>query len=191
MRCPYCNHDRTKVEETRPKPDEGGDLRYRRCLKCVRRFTTMERLCFNSPGSVGYLDAHPLRVVPEPQQPAKSPAKAARAARFMPEEVPDGFGITADAAPLLLQWWRESRRSKHGSRATWTEAAWLSSASRVGALPPARQLELCTAGVENGWMALKEDYLGAHKPLGLSQISRRPMPKDPAMLAALEEPWPA
>jgi hypothetical protein len=25
----------------------------------------------------------------------------------------------------------------------------------------------------------------------LSQISRRPMPKDPAMLAALEEPWPA
>jgi hypothetical protein len=40
-------------------------------------------------------------------------------------------------------------------------------------------------------MALKEDYLGAHKPLGLSQISRRPMPRDPAMLAALEEPWPA
>jgi hypothetical protein len=189
MNCPNCDHDVTRVLETRPRED--GDLRYRRCMKCAHRFPTMERVCVNNPGAKGYLDAPALRVVPEPQQPAKAPAKAARAARVMPDAVPDGFGITADAAPLLLQWWRESRRSKHGSRATWTEAAWLSSASRVGALPPARQLELCTAGVENGWMALKEDYLGAHKPLGLSQISRRPMPKDPAMLAALEEPWPA
>jgi len=33
--------------------------------------------------------------------------------------VPDG--VCQEAAPLLLQWWNESRRSKHKSHATWTE----------------------------------------------------------------------
>jgi hypothetical protein len=189
MNCPNCDHDVTRVLETRPRED--GDLRYRRCMKCAHRFPTMERVCVNNPGAKGYLDAPALRVVPEPQQPAKAPAKAARAARFMPDEVPEGFGVTDEAAVLLLQWWRESRRSKHGSKATWTEAAWLGSVARVGRLPAAKQIELCTAGVENGWQALREEYLGSHKPLGLPQMGRRPMPKDPAMLAALEEPWPA
>ena len=189
MRCPHCGYEVTRVLETRPRDE--GDLRYRRCLHCSTRFTTMERWSVSDPGAAGYVDAPALRVVPESQQKAKAPAKDIRAARFMPDAVPEGYGITAEAAPLLLQWWRESRHSKHGSKATWTEAAWMGSVARVGRLPRRRQIELCTAGVEGGWQTLREEYLGSHKPLGLPQMGRRPMPKDPAMLAALEEPWPA
>ena len=191
MRCPNCGHDVTRVLETRP--GYSGDLRYRRCLNCAKRFTTMERVSNYDPAE-GYIDAHPLRVVPEPQQKCKAPAEAARwagkafkAAPYMPDAVPDGYGITAEAAPLLLRWWRESRRSKHGSKATWTEAAWMGSVARVGRLPRRRQIELCTAGVEGGWQTLREEYLGSRKPLGLPQMGRRLMPRDPAMLDALEE----
>jgi hypothetical protein len=107
----------------------------------------------------------------------------------MPSEAPQDFGIAAEAAPLLLQWWREARRSKWGNRATWTEAAWLSSCRRVGDLPADQQLALCQAGVENGWQALKVDYLD-HGRAKVPTASGRPMPQHPSMLAALEQ-WPA
>ncbi|MFT4261410.1 MAG: transcriptional regulator NrdR [Candidatus Woesearchaeota archaeon] len=43
MRCPFCNHDETKVLETR---ETGEDItrRRRECLKCSKRFTTYEQV---------------------------------------------------------------------------------------------------------------------------------------------------
>ncbi|MFT4311279.1 MAG: transcriptional regulator NrdR [Candidatus Woesearchaeota archaeon] len=43
MRCSYCNHDETKVLETR---ETGEDItrRRRECLKCSKRFTTYEQV---------------------------------------------------------------------------------------------------------------------------------------------------
>src|SRR6185437_10433328 len=42
MRCPFCNHDDTKVTDSRLAA-EGGQVRRRReCLSCGERFTTFE-----------------------------------------------------------------------------------------------------------------------------------------------------
>ena len=43
MKCPFCNHDETKVLETR---ETGEDItrRRRECLKCSKRFTTYEQV---------------------------------------------------------------------------------------------------------------------------------------------------
>lgn len=44
MRCPFCIHPDSKVQDTRPA-DEGAVIRRRReCLGCGRRFTTYERV---------------------------------------------------------------------------------------------------------------------------------------------------
>jgi len=44
MRCPFCGHADTKVQDTRPA-EEGAVIRRRReCLACGRRFTTYERV---------------------------------------------------------------------------------------------------------------------------------------------------
>lgn len=42
MKCPYCNHDETKVMETRES--ENTTRRRRECIKCKKRFTTYERV---------------------------------------------------------------------------------------------------------------------------------------------------
>jgi len=42
MRCPYCRHPDSRVVDSR-EHDEGQAIRRRRsCLKCARRFTTVE-----------------------------------------------------------------------------------------------------------------------------------------------------
>jgi transcriptional repressor NrdR len=42
MRCPYCRHGDSRVLDSR-EADEGSAIRRRRCcLRCGRRFTTME-----------------------------------------------------------------------------------------------------------------------------------------------------
>ncbi|MCF6092975.1 transcriptional regulator NrdR [Microaerobacter geothermalis] len=42
MRCPYCDHNGTKVLDSRPV-NEGKSIRRRReCEECARRFTTFE-----------------------------------------------------------------------------------------------------------------------------------------------------
>ncbi len=42
MNCPYCEHNDSKVIDTRPA-EEGNSIRRRReCLKCEKRFTTYE-----------------------------------------------------------------------------------------------------------------------------------------------------
>ena len=96
--------------------------------------------------------------------------------------------VVAEVQPLLVQWWNESRKSKHKGNATWTEAAWQASVQRVSKLPHWQQVVLAQAGVEHGWQALKPEYL--KDELAKPTAAGRPMPKDPAMLAALEQ-WPS
>ena len=43
MKCPYCQHDESKVVDKRETLD-GVNRRRRECLKCSQRFTTYERI---------------------------------------------------------------------------------------------------------------------------------------------------
>ena len=44
MKCPYCEHEESKVIDSRPT-DEGEAIRRRReCLGCGKRFTTYEKI---------------------------------------------------------------------------------------------------------------------------------------------------
>jgi len=44
MKCPYCGHMEDRVMDSRPT-DEGSAIRRRReCSKCLRRFTTYEKV---------------------------------------------------------------------------------------------------------------------------------------------------
>jgi len=42
MKCPYCDHNHTKVLDSRPVNDNKWIRRRRECEKCARRFTTFE-----------------------------------------------------------------------------------------------------------------------------------------------------
>jgi transcriptional repressor NrdR len=44
MKCPYCNHESTEVVETRDSEDLAVTRRRRECAKCLKRFTTYERV---------------------------------------------------------------------------------------------------------------------------------------------------
>lgn len=44
MRCPFCNHDESKVTDSRNATDVNAIRRRRECLKCLRRFTTFETI---------------------------------------------------------------------------------------------------------------------------------------------------
>lgn len=186
MKCPNCGHDKSRVTETRAGAE--ADRRIRLCQGCGKTFQTMERICVFVGRAAGYVEMAPpvpaLAVVPDP------PKKVAKPAAGYVAHLNDASlaAVVADAQPLLVQWWNESRRSKHKGNATWTEAAWQASVQRVAALPQWQQLLLAQAGVEHGWQALKPEYL--KQELAKPQASGRPMPKDPAMLAALEQ-WPS
>jgi transcriptional repressor NrdR len=44
MKCPYCGHPEDRVVDSRPT-DEGATVRRRReCLRCLKRFTTYEKV---------------------------------------------------------------------------------------------------------------------------------------------------
>jgi hypothetical protein len=191
MNCPHCGHDKSLVTETRARAE--ADLRYRICKSCAQTFTTLERVCVYAGKTAGYLEAvqstPALAAVPDHfVDSTKKVAAVERVSsrRWQPTQVP--AGICEEAAPLLLEWWNESRRSKHRANATWTEAAWLASIQRVANLPASKQVILAKAGVEHGWQALKPEYL--KDELTKPSATGRPMPKDPAMLAALEQ-WPS
>jgi transcriptional repressor NrdR len=49
MRCPFCHHHDTQVLETRDFDDALSIKRRRRCISCVRRFTTIERAALDLP----------------------------------------------------------------------------------------------------------------------------------------------
>jgi transcriptional repressor NrdR len=44
MKCPFCQHDDSKVVDSREGPDSDSIRRRRECLGCNRRFTTYERI---------------------------------------------------------------------------------------------------------------------------------------------------
>lgn len=44
MKCPYCAHTSTDVIETRDSEDLSVTRRRRQCARCVKRFTTYERV---------------------------------------------------------------------------------------------------------------------------------------------------
>lgn len=44
MKCPYCNHNETKVLDSRPTEDNASIRRRRECLGCLKRFTTYENV---------------------------------------------------------------------------------------------------------------------------------------------------
>lgn len=48
MRCPYCQHERSKVIDT-THDGRGGVRRRRECLKCRQRFSTYERPILATP----------------------------------------------------------------------------------------------------------------------------------------------
>lgn len=190
MKCPHCGHDKSRVTETRAQAD--ADRRIRLCQGCGKTYQTLERICVFAGRAAGYVEMAPAPAAPT--SPALAvvpdvPKKAARAsARFAPEPGDLALaGVVIEAQPLLLQWWNESRQSKHKGNATWTVAAWEASVKRVATLPHWQQVVLAQAGVEHGWQALKPEYL--KEQLAKPTAAGRPMPKDPAMLAALEQ-WP-
>ncbi len=44
MRCPFCNHEESKVTDSRTAIDMIAIKRRRECLKCTQRFTTFETI---------------------------------------------------------------------------------------------------------------------------------------------------
>lgn len=197
MNCPHCGHDKSRVTDTRPRA--AADLRYRICLGCGRKFSTLETVCVYAGRQTGHVSATPPVAVdfgpPEPQSGPDLPLRPRpQIGRYKATLDDERLGyVTPDARSLLVQWWNEARWSKHKAKATWTETAWEASVQRVANMPTDLQLALCSAGVEHGWQALKLEYLdgqGKGRVQPAPTAAGRPMPKDPAMLAALEQ-WPS
>ena len=44
MKCPYCEHDDTKVSDSRDSKDGASIKRRRQCQNCEKRFSTVEKL---------------------------------------------------------------------------------------------------------------------------------------------------
>lgn len=44
MRCPYCNHEESKVVDSRPTDENQSIRRRRECMSCHKRFTTYEKI---------------------------------------------------------------------------------------------------------------------------------------------------
>ncbi|QNO16743.1 transcriptional repressor NrdR [Alkalicella caledoniensis] len=44
MKCPFCINNESKVLDSRPNDDKNAIRRRRECLKCLRRFTTYEKV---------------------------------------------------------------------------------------------------------------------------------------------------
>lgn len=205
MKCPHCGCESSRVMECRRLAD--GLKRFRLCRRCGERFPTMETL--SEPRRRGRAEegggAPALSLVGDAAAPAQSlpptqaePRRRAqeRVAGFHPvarQDIADDVrGMPDELVDLLLLWWNTARRSRHGSRAAWTRNAWQQSVDRIRAMPPDRALRLSQAGAEFGWMALKPEYLAqaARRPAAPVASSGRPLPRDPAMLAAIDS-WPA
>lgn len=210
MKCPHCGHHHSRVTDT--KRVEHGTRRYRICAKCRQRFATLERIEEWDPGLSAYAVPDvaapaPLRVleaapepelavasIPAPESPKPKPATTRHDASLDDDRL---VYVTAEVRPLLVQWWNESRRSKHRGNATWTRAAWEASVQRISNLPTHLQVELCQAGVEHGWQALKLEYIQDKRSPATVRTDGRLLPQDPRLLEAIrleheaEDLWPA
>jgi len=188
MNCPKCGYDHSRIVDTIRV--DAGLRRHRICSKprCRHRFRTLEREEYWDQTTHSYAPvaaAAPSGNVIQLQQ-EQPRQRTTRHVAHLNEACL--AAVAHEAQPLLVEWWNVSRSSKHGSRAAWTENAWRSSVSRVSQLPNWKQVALARAGVEHGWQALKPEYV--KDELQAPTAQGRPMPKDPAMLAALEE-WPS
>ena len=47
MKCPFCNHENTRVIDSRPAEDNNSIRRRRACDECGKRFTTYEKVELN------------------------------------------------------------------------------------------------------------------------------------------------
>jgi len=192
MNCPKCGGTSNRILDTIRVRE--GIRRHRICngKRCRHKFATLERIEQWDPGIQSYVAVvpdQPAPLAPVIQLQQERPVAAAKNQRYLVDaDKSDFLTVCDEARPLLYEWWNVSRKSKHGSKAAWTEAAWLSSVARVAKLPDWQQVLLARAGVEHGWQALKPEYM--KDELTAPTAQGRPMPKDPAMLAALEQ-WPS
>ena len=161
MNCPHCNHPESRVTETRSGPD--ADRRIRICRSCGKTFQTMERVAVFAGRAIGYLEATVADALVDPEEP--EPLAPAIAACFHPVVVGDELnGLPMSVRSNLVEWWNNSRYSKHKKQATWTRQAWLFTVKRIAALPHWQQELLAAAGVEHGWQTLKVDYIKGATP---------------------------
>ena len=156
MNCPQCGHESSRVLETRATPTH--DRRVRVCRSCSQAFHTIERVAVFGGKAIGYIessagDGEALEAIPVVVTPP--------ADRYhpIPSEGVELLAVAEQVRPLMLEWWNNSRHSKHKSGAAWTRAAWLGAIKRVSELPEWRQLLLVQAGIESGWQTLKPEYI--------------------------------
>ena len=164
--------------------------RMRNCGECGSTFPTFEcTAVFAGKDAEYFLDTSAKQFEGEPPlallQPEMKPYKAQqRQTKWHPARVNGELkGMNPEVAELMQVWWNESRWSKNRTKATWTQKAWLGSVERVKELSLERQLALVKAGVEQGWQALKPEFLS---PSDLSPVGAAPGPRNEAMLAALD-----
>ena len=182
MKCPHCGSMKSRVIDTKV------NKRMRNCSECGATFPTFECTAVLAGKDAEYfIDTSAKQFQGEALmilQPEMKPYKAQqRQNKWHPARVNGELtGMDPEVAELMQVWWNESRWSKLRTKATWTERAWLSSVERVKELPLERQLALVKAGVEQGWQALKPEYLSPSD----MPVSSAPGPRNEAMLAALD-----
>ena len=172
MRCPECDSTSNLATETKRATVaslQDAFKRRRICRDCGAQWTTTERIDkwdFDLKQWTGHAGPDPeprlpkvseqtvVRTRPRPQR--------AKPAAFHPVALEQAagvlLGIPADVCLMVLEWWNNSRRSKHGASATWTEKAFTMSVDRVKKLPHGQQVMLAQAGVEHGWQSLNPSY---------------------------------
>ena len=172
MKCPHCQHPRSRVLETRESLSENAIRRRHACRGCGKSFTSMQRIEAFEDGEwqpvtlAAVPDPQPVQVVPvAPRKRAASPAPDRLHPIKGDEEFLQPFWQHMPTALFLdlLRWWNESRWGKHRTQATWTQAAFTLSANRVsdllGKSRAGEARALVEAGIEHGWQALKPEYL--------------------------------
>lgn len=183
VNCPHCNHPDSRVSETRANPDH--DRRIRICRGCGKTFTTFERVAVYAGRAAGWFESSAEPEAEGDPEPAEvKPVRRKALERFVAQPAdPLLEPFEPEVCEALLSWWNESRLSKHGPKAAWTENAWKQNILRLAALPNWKQLVLAQAGVEHGWQALKPEYLKDVPPPPTSGLQ----PKSSAMQAAIEQ----
>jgi hypothetical protein len=71
----------------------------------------------------------------------------------------DMVRIPPDICLSVLDWWNESRRSRHGRNAAWTQQAFKLSCRNLSRLPHWQQRLLINEAVGAGWMKLDVSYV--------------------------------
>lgn len=167
MRCPKCQSTNNVATQTRRctiRESQDAFKRTRICRDCGAQWATTERIDkydFDLQEWTGHVALEPEPELPVVPKPAPRPQRI-KPAVFHPVSIDEVAGIVvgipADVCLLLCEWWNNSRRSKHGTAAAWTERAFTMSVERVKKLPHGQQHMLVNAGIEHGWQSLNPSY---------------------------------